>query len=260
MSLAIQSTQTQEQVTPTQTTQEQTQAVQNSQAPARPEGIPEKFWDAEKGTVNTDALLKSYTELESKLGKGEQQQEPENQQAQQPSQEQVQQAVGADAFKKYGDEIAEKGTLSEESYKELETKGFPRAMVDSYVEGEKLKATMGIEQVISSVGGRDAFSEMSQWAATNLSPTELEMYNAQVAPGATLQSASMALQWLKAKYEGAVGKEPTLVTGRPAGGSANAGFASKQEAMAAVRDKRYGVDAAYTRDVEQRLANRTYTL
>lgn len=37
-------------------------------AAARPDGIPEKFWDPEAGTLRTDALLKSYLELERKLG------------------------------------------------------------------------------------------------------------------------------------------------------------------------------------------------
>ena len=34
----------------------------------RPVGVPEKFWDREAGAVRTDALLKSYVELERKLG------------------------------------------------------------------------------------------------------------------------------------------------------------------------------------------------
>ncbi|HEX6143362.1 MAG TPA: hypothetical protein VFZ01_11620 [Geminicoccaceae bacterium] len=37
--------------------------------PTRPEGVPEKFWDAEAGLVRTEALLKSYRELERKLGR-----------------------------------------------------------------------------------------------------------------------------------------------------------------------------------------------
>jgi hypothetical protein len=37
-------------------------------APARPSGVPEKFWNAEAGAVRTEALLKSYLELERKLG------------------------------------------------------------------------------------------------------------------------------------------------------------------------------------------------
>jgi hypothetical protein len=35
----------------------------------RPADIPEKFWDAEAGTVRVEALLKSYGELERKLGR-----------------------------------------------------------------------------------------------------------------------------------------------------------------------------------------------
>jgi hypothetical protein len=36
--------------------------------PSRPAGVPEKFWDAEAGCVRADALLKSYLEIERKLG------------------------------------------------------------------------------------------------------------------------------------------------------------------------------------------------
>jgi Phage T7 capsid assembly protein len=35
---------------------------------ARPAGVPEKFWDREAGAIRTEALLKSYVELERKLG------------------------------------------------------------------------------------------------------------------------------------------------------------------------------------------------
>jgi len=37
-------------------------------APSRPDGVPEKFWDAAQATVRTEALLKSYLEIERKLG------------------------------------------------------------------------------------------------------------------------------------------------------------------------------------------------
>ena len=36
---------------------------------AKPEGLPEKFWDEEAGTIRTDALAKSYTELERRLSR-----------------------------------------------------------------------------------------------------------------------------------------------------------------------------------------------
>lgn len=45
------------------------QATEQAEAPAeRPAGVPEKFWDGEAGQIRTDALLKSYLELERKLG------------------------------------------------------------------------------------------------------------------------------------------------------------------------------------------------
>jgi hypothetical protein len=36
-------------------------------AAARPEDVPEKFWDAEANTLRVDALLKSYKELEKRM-------------------------------------------------------------------------------------------------------------------------------------------------------------------------------------------------
>jgi len=36
--------------------------------PQRPDDVPEKFWDNEGGQIRTDALVKSYLELERKLG------------------------------------------------------------------------------------------------------------------------------------------------------------------------------------------------
>ena len=44
-------------------------AVGDDTAPTeRPDTCPEKFWDAENNAIRTDAVLKSYGELESKFG------------------------------------------------------------------------------------------------------------------------------------------------------------------------------------------------
>jgi hypothetical protein len=41
----------------------------DSPAPASaPDGLPEKFWDTERGEIRTDSLVKSYQALEQKLG------------------------------------------------------------------------------------------------------------------------------------------------------------------------------------------------
>jgi hypothetical protein len=47
-----------------------TTPAENTQKPsARPAEIPEKFWDADKGEIRVEALLKSYRELERRLSK-----------------------------------------------------------------------------------------------------------------------------------------------------------------------------------------------
>ena len=52
-------------------------AIESSAAaPQRPADVPAKFWDDEAGTLRADALLKSYLELERKLGTGGREADP----------------------------------------------------------------------------------------------------------------------------------------------------------------------------------------
>lgn len=46
----------------------QAEGAPDQSARPRPTGIPEKFWDPDAGALRADALLKSYLELERKLG------------------------------------------------------------------------------------------------------------------------------------------------------------------------------------------------
>lgn len=38
--------------------------------PQRPEGVPEQFWDADKGEIRTDSVLKSWRDLRAKVSQG----------------------------------------------------------------------------------------------------------------------------------------------------------------------------------------------
>jgi hypothetical protein len=52
-------------------------AIASAAPSERPAHVPEKFWNAEEGAVRLDALLKSYLELERKLGAARLDPEPE---------------------------------------------------------------------------------------------------------------------------------------------------------------------------------------
>ena len=228
-----------------------------SQAPkvsSIPDGVPVQFWNAEKNELDTAALLKSYSELQAKQAPteapSEAPQENKKDAASEPHKE--------DTFSKYTAEYAAKGQLTPESYKELEAKGIPKAVVDNYIEGQKLRQSYGQEQVLASVGGREGFNTLSAWAASNLTDAELKGFNENVS--SSVESAALAIQWLKARYESSAGKVPKLISGTPSNATSGTGFRSPQEAHAAMRDPRYGRDVAYSNEVAQRLATRTYKI
>ncbi len=60
---------TQQEMTTAQTSGSMDNA-QESPIPERPDQVPEKFWDPDQGNIRTDVLLKSYGELERRLGEG----------------------------------------------------------------------------------------------------------------------------------------------------------------------------------------------
>jgi hypothetical protein len=47
---------------------ETAQPVSTASDPAKPEGVPDKFWDTEKKEIRVNTLLASYLALEKKLG------------------------------------------------------------------------------------------------------------------------------------------------------------------------------------------------
>ena len=106
----------------------------------RPADVPEKFWDAEKGVVNTAALLKSQADAEAALRAAN---------APAPTPEEVAAKAAADAAAAAATpaqadvvanasiEFAEKGELSAETYAALNTAGLSNDMVNEYIAGQQ---------------------------------------------------------------------------------------------------------------------------
>lgn len=237
----------------------------DNSSPSRPEHIPEKFWDAEKGEVRYDDLAKSYAELEKKLGQRQAQPEQKPADPQPEAEKQAQEvsnileANGLDP-QRFTVEIQQNGSLSEESYAELEAKGFPRAMVDQYLAGAGLMQEAAevlsqaqLAEVYGVVGGEDSFKSIATWAAQNVDAKSLETYNQMVNSGNVAQ-AKAALTWIKSMYTEANGSEPNLLNGDTGDGEAVEPFRSTAQLTAAMRDPRYRTDPAYRAEVVKRLA------
>lgn len=211
-------------------------AAPTNQPQARPENVPEKFWDATKGTINTDALLRSYTELERTHSAA-----PPTPPAP-PSNK-----INTDAI---DSELAQSGQLSEDTYKKYEAQGVPRDMLDRYVSGLNAEVTAFKSKVFEVVGGEGSFDAMRSWAAANLPRAEIEAFNDALT--GSVEQALLAVHGLKARYEASNGALPRLLGGggRPGADSFNS-WAEVREAM---RDKKYEADPAYRKTIEDKLA------
>tara|TARA_R110002020_G_scaffold13852_4_gene49548 strand:- start:1449 stop:2201 length:753 start_codon:yes stop_codon:yes gene_type:complete len=213
----------------------------------RPQWLPEKFKSPED-------LAEAYNSLETRLGSSSDETEDlpptEQQTDEQPTQ--------TDAIASASLEFMDSGSLADDTYAKLKEAGLSRELVDSYIEGQTALQKSGEEALLAGVGGRESYEKISEWASDNMSEKQLSAYNQALESGSDEQ-ASLAIDWLKGKYEDANGISPSLAQGKTAGSGVSA-FESRAQVMAAMSErdatgrKRYEVDPAYRTEVERRLA------
>ena len=230
---------------------------ENKPTQSKPEGLPEKF-------NSVDELVKSYSELEKKLGE---QSQPTKESVDPVSKTEVKQEqpksdldIATKAVDSAGlnmetlsEEFAKDGKLADGSYKSLEKAGIPKEYVDRFIAGQQAIADQQSASVKNMVGGAEAYDSMSEWASNNLSETEKQAYNTAV-NSKDLEAVKLAVVGLKARYAQSTGSEPKLVEGK-ASPSGEQGFASWAQVTQAMSDPRYAKDPAYQAEVKNKLAN-----
>lgn len=240
---------------------EETPAVApEPEAPSRPENVPEKFWDSEKQAINTEALLSSYSQLEKRLG-GEQSSEknpPDTEKTIEP-QQQSKSAVTPDTpntidVEALSQEYASLGKISDENYQLLEQKGISRELVDEFIQSRQSRAEATRTEVYQSVGGEDAYTKMTAWAAQNWSEKQILAFN-NTMDTASPEQWKLAAQALKSSYEAANGVRPRLLSGQAVSNYAGDRFESFAQLLEAQRDPRYEKDPAYRTHVYNKLKN-----
>jgi hypothetical protein len=192
-------------------------------------------------------LLAAYKELESKLGQPKTESEKPVTEAPEDSE-----SPSEDGFSaaKYEQEYAENGSLSDESYADLEKQGFSKAQVDAYIQGQKSYGESVRNAVYDAVGGQENYVEVVNWASDNMPPEIIKEYNDAVD---SLDQAKMlrTLEYMNFKKNEAAPSAPRRLEGdAPAAGIQP--FASKLEWQNAQSNRLYGKDAKYTNMVDQR--------
>ena len=232
---------------------------------------------------SVEDLANSYKELQGKLGQTTNE-EPAAESTTESNQEETKAddtpkpETDFDAAEVYGEGLAntlqeagidaqdistrfqESGEISEEDYSKLKEVGFSKGVVDSYLAGIKAQSSNAVEVADSqikaiqdSVGGAEQYGKLTAWAVENLPSDQVEAFNALTETG-NAASIQLAVNGIQSQYNNAMGKEPSLVSGK-AGSSGPSPFRSTAEVVTAMRDARYGKDVSYTENVQRRLAD-----
>jgi len=217
----------------------------------RPEWLPEKFKSPED-------LAQAYNNLESKLGSNTDTGEAEDLPPTESPDESQSSESQNEAIQSASTEWQESGELSDMTYDALAKAGLGRELVDSYIAGQSALQTSEEDALMNAAGGREVYGEMAEWAAEELSETQLDAYNGALETG-TKEQAQLAIDWLKSKYETANGTNPALILGRTQGSSSKP-FDSRAQVLSAMSErdasgkKKYENDPAFRKEVERRLA------
>lgn len=232
--------------------------------PQRPEGVPEKFWDAAKGEVRVDALTQSYAELEAKLsGKQETPAEPaadaadvevKNGKIVKKEEAAVEEAAAnplTETITAAATEFTSEGKFTEETATKLAELGIPPEVQSVYLAGLSALQEQQTAKVHGFVGGEENYNAMAQWAAQTLSDAELDAFNTALDNPALAENA---VSGLFARYSKAAPSEGRKVA--PVNGAATTGdiFNTREEMTQAMSDPRYGKDVIYQREVVEKLA------
>ncbi|ESZ33855.1 hypothetical protein [Mesorhizobium sp. L2C067A000] len=222
----------------------------------RPSWLPAKF-------KTVEAFLKSHEELEKKLGSGKKEEATvEEAETPKPQASAEERKAAEDATKKAGldlsavsQEYLDKGGLTDETYTKLDAAGYPKEMVDIYIEGltNRLNATSNAAYEVT--GGQEAYGEMIDWAIANLTEDEQGAFDRAVNSN-NKATVLMAVKGLKATMDAAVkanaSEEPAEQISK-GGKTPTTTYESLDDYMADLNDPRYDTNETFRRKVMEKL-------
>lgn len=220
--------------------------------PEAPE-VPEKFRN-EDGTLNQEALLQSYLELER--SRQEAPPEPDKE----PDKEEPTQSF-EESMAKWADEwIQNDGSLSEATLKAIqEEHNVPSEFISDHMAAKQAQAREQVREVQALVGGEEQYNQMIRWAGKKLGKEEAQAFLGQVQDSITAgdQARTKSLMaGMEARWKASTGQAwaPELTDTTP-DGEAIKPFNSREEMHAFQQTPEYkSNDPAIHKVFDMRLA------
>ena len=204
-------------------------------------------------------LEKAYVELQKKLGDNKEE-DAETASVEEDQSDEPKLSEGASLISDAQQEYYDNGNkLSDETLAKFSEMS-SADLLQSYIELNSNNPAQAepadisdseIADIKQSVGGDQVYSNVVNWAKTNLDQSQTDAFDEVVNTG-SIQAIKLAAAGLKAQYDKANGVEGRMVTGKSAPQTKDV-FRSQAELVAAMNDRRYDRDPAYRQDVIEKL-------
>lgn len=157
-------------------------------------------------------------------------------------------------FKQAIKEYKEAGNISSRTMANLVNAGYPKEVIESFIDGQRAIEERFTKAVYDTAGGEEEYFKMTQWASNNLPQSTLKAFN-KALDSNDLDLISMMVAGIQSKMSTTRGTSNPTILGNSVGSTEGEarGFASKQDMIKAMSDPRYARDPAYTRSVEQKM-------
>ena len=211
----------------------------------RPEGVPAKF-------KNMADFIKSFGELERRQFQPKPPAKIEKAGEGKPG-EGAALVLNAETMATFAQEYAENGgKLKDETYARLEKAGYTREVVNEYAALKQRDAERAAAETLAKVGlTPEALQPIYDWASANIPPEEIDALN-ELIQSPNPAKREIGLRQVKSAYDRA-NRATRRIAGGPSATSTLQPLTNAQEIAEAVGDKRYGVNDAYTKEVEARI-------
>ena len=203
---------------------------------------------------NAEELEKAYKELESKIGT---QEAPPQESANTESSEEKTE-VQKEFLSSLWEESQQEGDFKQETLdklKEMNPTDLAQEYLNYRAENQQEQPQLqqkDIDNLYNVAGGKKGYTEMMDWANSNIAKEEIKMYDTVMEKGDPL-AAFFAVKALHYRYTDSQGVDGQMLTGK-AVRSEKPGYKSQAALVAAMSDPRYDNDPSYRQEVIEKLA------
>ena len=203
---------------------------------------------------NAEELEQGYIELQKKLGEPkEEKAEPEKPEAKEEKSEDIDTSFLNNLWEeavdgKYKDETLQK--LANMDARDI-AQMYLKERAEAPAPTQAVLSEENVAQLKGVVGGEESYTEMMQWAGTNLTEKEQKMYDSVMDKGDPM-GAYFAVQALAYRFNDAKGVDGQMLTGKAAKSEGDV-FKSQAQVVKAMSDPQYDKDPAYRQAIYDKL-------